>query len=155
MQTSHYELILILDPQAADEQRDQVAATVKSKLEATGEITHEANWGMRRMAYEIEKRPEGDYRFYRFNGGKELLDDLDHSLKVTDGVLRFRVFGTESDAPVMVPPDTAQIMRRDEDDRERGGRRDGRGPRRPRSDAPSGDAPRRTEAPPAPSGDVE
>ncbi len=85
------------------------------------------------MAYEIEQCAESDYRFFRFNGDKELLDELDHTLKITDGVLRFRIFKVEPDAPVMVPPDTEQIMRRDEDDeRPRGrGRRDDRGPRRP------------------------
>jgi len=144
-----YELILMLDPQAADEQREKVASDAKSKLEATGELKHEANWGIRKMAYEIDRRGEADYRCYRFAGGKDLLDDLDHTLKITDGVLRFRVFKVEADSPTIVPPDTEQIMRREEgDDRERGGRRDGgRGPRRPRPDSAGGD--RRPEVAPA------
>jgi small subunit ribosomal protein S6 len=123
-----YEMILMLDPEGGDARRDEIAAEVKAKLSATGEIAHEANWGLRKMAYEIDKRESADYRFFKFSGGKELLDDLDHSLKITDGVLRFRIFRAEPDSPVMVPPDTEQIMRRDDDDRERGGR--GRGPRR-------------------------
>ena len=58
---------------------------------------HEANWGMRKMAYEIEQaRVEADYRFFRFTGGKDLLDDLDHSLRITDGVLRFRIFKVDA-----------------------------------------------------------
>ena len=140
-----YELILMLDPQTADDARDKVAADAKSKLESKGEIKHEANWGMRKMAYEIERRDSADYRFWRFTGGKDLLDDLDHSLKITDGVLRFRVFKVDADSPNIVPPDTEQIMRRDEDDRDRGrgrGRdRDDRGPRGPRRDAPAEEAP--------------
>ena len=135
MATLTYEMILMLDPEAGDEQRDKIAADVKSKLEAGGEVLHEANWGLRKMAYQIDKRESSDYRFFRFNGSQDMLDDFNHSLKITDGVLRFRIFKTEPDAPTMVPPDTEQIMRRDEDDRERGGRREGgRGPRRPRSD---------------------
>ena len=114
-----YELILMLDPQVADDAREKLAADAKAKLEAKGEIKHEANWGMRKMAYEIEKRDSADYRVWRFTGGKDLLDDLDHSLKITDGVLRFRVFKVDADSPNIVPPDTEQIMRRDEDDRER------------------------------------
>lgn len=127
-----YEMILMLDPEAGQEQRDKLAGDVKSKLESGGEILHEANWGIRKMAYEIEKHESSDYRFFRFNAEKALLDDLDHSLKITDGVLRFRIFKVDADAPIIVPPDTEQIMRRDED--ERGGRREGRGPRRPRGD---------------------
>src|SRR5690242_10555124 len=100
-----YEMILMLDPESGDEQRDKVAADVKSKLESAGELLHEANWGMRKMAYQIEKRESADYRFFKFNGGKDLLDDFDHSLKITDGVLRFRIFKTEPDSPAIVPPD--------------------------------------------------
>ena len=44
------------------------------------------------MAYEIKQRNEADYRFYRFQGEPELLERLDHNLKITDGVLRFRIF---------------------------------------------------------------
>jgi len=138
MANSTYEMILMLDPESGDERREEIAAEVKSKLTGAGELVHEANWGMRKMAYEIEKRESADYRFFKFSGGNELLADLDHSLKITDGVLRFRIFRTEPDSPVMVPPDTEQIMRRDEDERDRGGR--GRGPRRryeDSSDAPS------------------
>ena len=140
----------MLDPQAGDEQREKVASEAKSRLESSGEIKHEANWGMRKMAYEIDRRPEADYRYWRFAGENELLADLDHSLKIADGVLRFRVFKVEADSPTTVPPDTEQIMRRDEDDRDRGrGRgRDDRGPRRPRADAPAPEA--RTPAPDAP-----
>jgi len=132
-----YELILMLDPQAADDAREKVAADAKAKLEAKGEIKNEANWGMRKMAYEIDRRGEADYRVWRFTGGKDLLDDLDHSLKITDGVLRFRIFKVPADSPNIVPPDTEQIMRRDEDERPRGRGRDDRGgpPRRPRFDA--------------------
>jgi small subunit ribosomal protein S6 len=135
MPDSTYEMVLMLDPESGDDRRAEIAAEVKSKLTTGGEIAHEADWGLRKMAYEIEKRESADYRFFKFSGGKELLDDLDHSLKITDGVLRFRIFRAEPDSPVMEPPDTEQVMRRDEDDRERGGR--GRGPRR-RYDEDSG-----------------
>jgi small subunit ribosomal protein S6 len=137
MADATYEMILMLDPESGDDRRDAIAAEVKSKLESAGQLSDEANWGLRKMAYEIEKRESADYRFFKFSGGKDLLDDLDHSLKITDGVLRFRVFRTEPGSPVMVPPDTEQIMRRDEDDRERGGR--GRGSRRRYDDDSGGD----------------
>ncbi len=45
-----YEPILMLDPQTADDAREKVAADAKAKLEAVGEIKHEANWGMRKRS---------------------------------------------------------------------------------------------------------
>ena len=145
-----YELILMLDPRAADDAREKIAADAKAKLEAAGEIKNEANWGTRKMAYEIDRQPEADYRVWRFTGTNDLLSDLDHSLKITDGVLRFRIFKVPADSPNIVPPDTEQIMRRDEDERPRGRGRDDRGPRRPRNDdAPAPAAPAAPAAAPA------
>jgi small subunit ribosomal protein S6 len=132
-----YELILMLDPQIGDEQRQKLAADAKGRLEAAGTINHESTWGLRKMAYEIEQRTEADYRYFRFRGDKALLDDVDHALKIADGVLRFRIFKVDPEAPVMVPPDTEQIMRRDDEERGRGrgrGRREERAPERPRAE---------------------
>ena len=56
------------------------------------------------MAYEIKRRNEADYRWFRFEAPTELLEQLDHNLKIADGVLRFRVFKVDPEAPVMVPP---------------------------------------------------
>jgi small subunit ribosomal protein S6 len=151
-----YELILMIDPRLGDEQRGSVAADAKSRLEAKGTVTKESVWGMRKMAYEIELRGEADYRCYRFEGENDLLEDLNHALRIADGVLRFRVFKVDAEAPMIEPPDTEQIMRRDEDDdRGRGrGRRDDRGPRRSQDDGDRGPtetpaAPAETPAPPA------
>ncbi|HKJ36704.1 MAG TPA: 30S ribosomal protein S6 [Solirubrobacterales bacterium] len=144
-----YELILMLDPQAGDDARDKLAADTKSRLESKGMVTHEATWGLRKMAYEIDKRGEADYRFYRFNCGTDLLDDLNHNLRIADGVLRFRIFEIDPDSPITEPPDTEQIMRRDEDegrgrgrrDDRGGGRRDDRPPRAPREEPASAEQP--------------
>ena len=59
------------------------------------------------MAYEIDQRNEADYRWFRFEAPTELLEQLDHNLKIADGVLRFRIFKVDPDTPVMVPPATA------------------------------------------------
>ena len=56
------------------------------------------------MAYEIDHRTEADYRWMRFEAPSELLDSLDHNLKIADGVLRFRIFKVDPGAPVIVPP---------------------------------------------------
>ena len=136
LSTSTYELILMLDPEGGDEQREKLATDTKARIEGKGTLDSESTWGLRKMAYEIEHHREADYRYYRFSGEKDLLDDLNHNLRITDGVLRFRIFKIDPEAPMIVPPDTEQIMRREEDDdRGRGrGRRDDRGPRPSRDD---------------------
>lgn len=100
----HYELVLMLDPEAADEAREGLAGEVKSAIEQAGTLDQADNWGIRKMAYEIEQRNEADYRYYRFQGENDLLDRLDHNLKIADGALRFRIFRVEPDTPTTAPP---------------------------------------------------
>jgi small subunit ribosomal protein S6 len=94
----------MLDPGPDEAGRDALAQDVKSRIEGKGTLKHENKWGLRKMAYEIEQRTEADYRWFRFEAPSELLDELNHSLKIADGVLRFRIFKVDADAPVMIPP---------------------------------------------------
>ena len=94
----------MLDPETADERRDQIATETRQRIEGAAEIKAERSWGMRKLAYEIRQRNEADYRFFRFETESPLLDELDHTLKITDGVLRFRLFKVDPDSPVIEPP---------------------------------------------------
>jgi small subunit ribosomal protein S6 len=125
----HYELVLMLDPETADEAREKVAGDVRQQIEGAGSLDRADVWGVRKLAYEIRQRNEADYRFYRFQGEAELLERLDHSLKITDGVLRFRIFKVDPDAPANPPPSVERPAavgdgRPDRGDRERRPRRD-------------------------------
>jgi small subunit ribosomal protein S6 len=102
-----YELVLMLDPGQDAAARDAVANEAKSQIEASGTLKHENVWGLRKMAYEINRRNEADYRWFRFEAPTELLEQLDHNLKIADGVLRFRIFKVDPDTPVVVPPTTS------------------------------------------------
>ena len=102
--SAEYELVLMLDPETPDERRDQIAADARRRIEAGGSLKAENAWGMRKLAYEIHQRTEADYRFFRFETESPVLDEIDHSLKITDGVLRFRIFKVDPDSPVIEPP---------------------------------------------------
>ncbi len=94
----------MLDPEATDEAREKVASDVRQQIEGAGTLDRADVWGIRKLAYEIRQRNEADYRFYRFQGEPALLERLDHNLKIADGVLRFRIFKVEPDAPANPPP---------------------------------------------------
>jgi small subunit ribosomal protein S6 len=102
-----YELVLMLDPGQDAPARDAVAKEAKRQIEADGTLKHEKEWGLRKLAYEIAQRNEADYRWFRFEAPSELLEQLDHNLKIADGVLRFRIFKVGPDTPVIAPPATA------------------------------------------------
>src|SRR3954451_19565590 len=97
----------MLDPGPDEAGRDALAQDVRSRIEGKGALKHENKWGLRKMAYEIGGRNEADYRWLRFEAPTELLDELNQNLKIADGVLRFRIFKVDADAPVMVPPAVA------------------------------------------------
>ncbi|MBA3866430.1 MAG: 30S ribosomal protein S6 [Solirubrobacterales bacterium] len=127
-----YELVLMLDPQLDAPARDGLAQDARGQIEAAGNLKHENSWGLRKMAFEINKRTEADYRWMRFEATSDLLDSLDHNLKIADGVLRFRVFKVDPSAPVIVPPATAAAPGPRE--RSAHGARDDRGDSRDDSD---------------------
>ncbi len=121
----------MLDPGPDEAGRDALAQDVKSRIEGKGTIKHENKWGLRKMAYEIEQRNEADYRWFRFEAPSELLDELNHNLKIADGVLRFRIFKVDADAPVLVPPAVAAPAPGASRDRDRDRGERGAGPSRP------------------------
>jgi small subunit ribosomal protein S6 len=99
-----YELVLMLDPDVPDDRRDEIAAETRKRIEAGATLKNDTSWGMRKLAYEIHQRTEADYRLFRFEGHGGVLDDLNHNLRIADGVLRFRIFKVDPRSPSVVPP---------------------------------------------------
>ena len=93
----------MLDPEAPDERREEIAVNARQRIENGATLKQERTWGTRKMSYEIQQRNEADYRFFRFAEGAGVLDDLNHNLKITDGVLRFRIIKLRPGTPD--PPD--------------------------------------------------
>ena len=102
-----YDLVLLLDTQADDERRTEILDNVQTSIEAGGEVVGRHDWGVRPTVYEIQKRPDADYHLFQFHGGNELLEQLNHTLKITDGVLRFRIIKLRKGTPA--PPDMGAV----------------------------------------------
>jgi small subunit ribosomal protein S6 len=98
-----YDLILLLDPEADDERRTNILASLEQVIERQGDIVSRHDWGVRATAYEISKRGDADYHLLQFHGTADLLQQLDHALKITDGVNRFRIIKLRKGTPP--PPD--------------------------------------------------
>jgi small subunit ribosomal protein S6 len=94
----------MLDPEIPEERREEITAEARQRIESDGSLKHDSGWGMRKLAYEIQQRTEADYRFFRFETEGALLDELNHNLRIADGVLRFRIFKVDPRSPAIVPP---------------------------------------------------
>ena len=136
-----YELVLMLDPEAPDERREEIVVEARKRIESDGTLKQERSWGLRKMAYEIDRRNEADYRFFRFEKGESVLDDLNHNLRITDGVLRFRIFKVDARAPVIDPPPPISLAATATERPGGRGRRDDRGGGRYEERPPRGPEP--------------
>lgn len=103
-----YDLVLLLSIDAEEGQRSKILSDVESAISAAGgSIERNDEWGRRPLAYEIRHQPEAEYHLLQFSAPPTLIDELSHTLRITDGVLRFRVIkprrGTPP-APSSPPP---------------------------------------------------
>ena len=98
-----YEILLMLDPEVPEDRQAEIVAGARSAIETSGTLVGEHDWGVRRLAYEIDHRGEAAYHLFQFEGERELLERLGHSLKIADGVLRFRIIRLKPGSP---PPPT-------------------------------------------------
>ncbi len=109
-----YDLMLLIDPNAPEERRTAAVSEAESLLSSGGEIVAQQDWGQRRMAYEIDHRPDAEYRLYQFNGDNDLLERLNQRLRINDAVLRFRIIKSKPGAPLPPAPETQSARRREE-----------------------------------------
>jgi small subunit ribosomal protein S6 len=129
-----YDLMLLVDPAAPEERRSAVLSEVEQMLGA-GQIQGEHDWGTRRLAYEIDHRPEAEYRLWQFEGDPALLERLNQRLRIMDGVLRFRIIRLKPGSPP--PPAPRDLAPRAREERER--EPEGRVAARVAADAPPDD----------------
>jgi len=87
-----YDLVLLLDMQAEADARAKIVADTRATIEGQGELTRYDEWGERALTYPIEKKTSAEYHLFQFHvGDVALLSGLDRTLRITDGVLRFRI----------------------------------------------------------------
>src|ERR1700749_1506106 len=103
-----YDLVLVLSMNAEDERRAKILSDVESQITtAGGAVERNDDWHNRPLAYEINHQAEGEYHLFQFTGPTALLEDLSHTLRIDDAVLRFRIIrvvpGTPP-APDSAPP---------------------------------------------------
>jgi small subunit ribosomal protein S6 len=99
-----YDLMLLLDTAAPDEQKAKVLADAERILESSGAtVVSKHDWGVRRTAFEIRHKNDAEYHLLQFTGGPEVPAALDRYLRIADGVVRFRVIKLRPGTPA--PPD--------------------------------------------------
>jgi small subunit ribosomal protein S6 len=85
-----YEELFIVKPDAPEEEVDAYISQVKDLI-TTGQGTIEKadKWGVRKLAYRVQKYSEGIYVLIQFSSSPDLVKEVERRMRVTDLVIKF------------------------------------------------------------------
>lgn len=83
-----YELVFIIDPTLEDAKKEAYIEDVKAIIAAKGEVSDTDIWGLKKLAYPIQKKAEGYYVVMHFTADPTLPKELDRRLKISDNCMR-------------------------------------------------------------------
>ena len=119
--------------------------------EQGGEVKKRENWGLRNLAYRMNKNRKGHYVLFNIDAPSAVIAELERTMRINEDVLRYLTLRVDQ---LEEGPSPIMQNRGSREDRPRrseryGDGRDGRdGGERPPSDRPVGDAPAPGEPPP-------
>lgn len=101
-----YETVFIIDPDASAEQRAAILERVNSEIEKyQGVLLQFDEWGLRKMAYPVKKKPRGYYVLCEYCGDKgELISEIERFFRIDDNVMKYMTVQTADD----IDPETAK-----------------------------------------------
>ena len=90
---NQYETVFILTPVLSDVQMKEAVEKFKGILTAEGaEIVNEENWGLKKLAYPIQKKSTGFYQLIEFNAEPTVIEKLELNFRRDERVIRFLTF---------------------------------------------------------------
>ena len=96
---NRYETVFILTPVLSDDQAKEAVAKFKSLLKDGGaKVHHEEDWGLRKLAYPIQKKSTGFYHMIEFEAEGSLIHDLELAFRRDERIIRFLTIKMEKHA---------------------------------------------------------
>jgi small subunit ribosomal protein S6 len=87
---NHYETVFIMTPVLSDDQMKEAVKKYQDLLKSSGaEIIHEENWGLKKLAYPIQKKASGFYYLMEFKAEGNVVDTLETAYRRDERMLRF------------------------------------------------------------------
>jgi|SRR5579884_1616746 len=85
-----YEELFIVRPNATDEEIDPLIEQLRQVVTSRGGAVEKTDkWGVRRLAYRVEKQNEGYYVLLQFSAGPDVVKEIERRLRVADMVMKF------------------------------------------------------------------
>lgn len=86
-----YEGVFIFLPNLEEEARNSTLDRMKGIIEDGGKITNVDEWGLRKLAYEINDLKEGYYVLINFESTPETKVELERIVKISDDIMRYMI----------------------------------------------------------------
>lgn len=87
---NHYETVFIATPVLSEAQMKEAVTKFRDFITQNGgEIIHEESWGLRKLAYPIQKKTTGFYHLLEFKAPGELIDKLETQYRRDERIIRF------------------------------------------------------------------
>jgi small subunit ribosomal protein S6 len=104
-----YETIFIVKPDLADDETKALTGKVEDVVSTMkGDFKRLEDWGVRKLAYPINKLSRGRYYYLRFDGDAPLIAELERRLRLDDKVIRYQSVKLETEtAPAAAQPKSA------------------------------------------------
>lgn len=97
----YYETVIIMNPVLSQEQVTETVDKFRRILTDNGtEIVHENNWGLRKLAYPIQKKNTGFYYLTEFKGDGSVVAKLELEYKRDERIMRFLTVALDKHAVV-------------------------------------------------------
>jgi small subunit ribosomal protein S6 len=93
-----YETVFILTPVLSDDQTKEAVQKFEDTVKSLGgKIKHSENWGLRKLAYPIQKKSTGFYFLVEFEGEGSIVGELELAFKRDERVMRFLTVRMDKD----------------------------------------------------------
>jgi small subunit ribosomal protein S6 len=91
--SNQYETVFIATPVLSENQMKEAVQKFKKVItDHNGEIVHEENWGLKKLAYPIQKKSTGFYYLIEFKGHGSLVEKLEVQYRRDERIIRFLTF---------------------------------------------------------------
>lgn len=91
-----YETVFIATPVLSDAQMKEAVAKYTSLIKDNGgEIVYEEDWGLKQLAYPIQKKTSGFYYLIEFKADSQFIDILETQYRRDERVIRFLTFAMD------------------------------------------------------------
>lgn len=91
-----YETVVVFSLKNGEEAVSALIQKFKELIEKNAVLDSFDDWGKRKLAYMINKEPEGYYVLFNFTSGPDFPAELDRIYKITDGILRSLIVKKEN-----------------------------------------------------------